>query len=856
MRAKPAGANDKAAQAELARLEKVLARIQNFAQAGDVASVVRLADRTLAKTASLTSPEALVLRARFQLQLAPSLVDLGQVDRALQLLDEALDVAPAQAQAILAARGSVRLYTGETQLALDDLTSAIDVPPLPDGRAHFAALLNRGLLNMGRGRLSDAELDTRAAVAVAASNGQPENEFMARHNLAYLKFLYGDLPSALAEMQAAENTLPETYVGIPALDRARVLQAAGLFAEAEEFVAKAIDDFRRNKAGTDLADALLLSAELDIHSGDTRSARRKAQRAEVLRTQQSNASAALVARLTNLRARPTETGPGRTRAVLRRYAEEAADLADRLAAAGLSDDSATARLVAAQSYLGADDVDSARSLTGAVWHADSKPSLPTRLRARYVAGRIALADSDRAAGLAELRKGLDDLEEFQARFGSQDLQSGAAIHGSLLTKLGLRTAIEGGSPAVILQWLERGRAVSTRLPVVHPPADPELAELLGALRYTVTQLREAAMAGLAAPELERQAKELRRQVRARSWIVSGSGAATRPLSLTAVRRLLAGDPDDPTVVAFITGLDAVRALVITAKGAWFHPLGFWDDEAPRHRRRAADLDMLAAPRISAPLRKVAAASVVGELQRLSEQLLDPILPRFSGGPMLIAAVGELATLPWNLLPGLTGRPVSVASSVTAAMVASGRPARAHLRGVLAVAGPEVPQGAKEAEQVAALHPGAGLLVDEHATGEAVLAQLPSGGLLHVAAHGHHETESALFSSVLLADGPLYGYDIAPNPRLPDHVVLSSCDVGRSHLRPGGEPLGLAAALLRSGVSTVVAGVSRISDSLALEVMVGYHERLVAGDSPAAALASAVGSVDGELAAFNCFGSGN
>ena len=173
-----------------------------------------------------------------------------------------------------------------------------------------------------------------------------------------------------------------------------------------------------------------------------------------------------------------------------------------------------------------------------------------------------------------------------------------------------------------------------------------------------------------------------------------------------------------------------------------------------------------------------------------------------------------------------------------------------------MAGPEVSHGVEEAEQVAALHPGAGLLVDEHATGEAVLAQLPSGGLLHVAAHGHHETESALFSSVLLADGPLYGYDIAPNPHLPDHVVLSSCDVGRSHLRPGGEPLGLAAALLRSGVSTVVAGVSRISDSLALEVMVSYHERLVAGDSPAVALASAVGSVDGELAAFNCFGSGN
>ena len=45
-------------------------------------------------------------------------------------------------------------------------------------------------------------------------------------------------------------------------------------------------------------------------------------------------------------------------------------------------------------------------------------------------------------------------------------------------------------------------------------------------------------------------------------------------------------------------------------------------------------------------------------------------------------------------------------------------------------------------------------------------------------------------------------------------------------QPGGEPLGLAAALLRSGVRTVVAGVSRINDSVAATVMTAYHDRLL------------------------------
>ena len=176
--------------------------------------------------------------------------------------------------------------------------------------------------------------------------------------------------------------------------------------------------------------------------------------------------------------------------------------------------------------------------------------------------------------------------------------------------------------------------------------------------------------------------------------------------------------------------------------------------------------------------------------------------------------------------------------------------------MLAVAGPGLPNGASEAEQIASLYPGSIPLVDGAATAQEVLRRVPDGGLLHIAAHGHHEVESPLFSWVQLADGPLYGYDIAPNPTLPDHVVLSSCDVGRGEeIRPGGEPLGLAAALLRSGVSTVIAGVSRISDDVAAQATVIYHQRLVAGDGPAVALATAVALSDGAPVPLTCFGVG-
>jgi xanthine dehydrogenase YagR molybdenum-binding subunit len=102
------------------------------------------------------------------------------------------------------------------------------------------------------------------------------------------------------------------------------------------------------------------------------------------------------------------------------------------------------------------------------------------------------------------------------------------------------------------------------------------------------------------------------------------------------------------------------------------------------------------------------------------------------------------------------------------------------------------------------------------------------------------------------------HDVAPNPALPAQVVLSSCDVGQTDDRPGGEPLGLVAALVRSGVPTVISGTSKISDTVAEATMVGYHERLIDGATPATALAEAVaaaGSDSGLPAPFSCFGAG-
>ena len=104
---------------------------------------------------------------------------------------------------------------------------------------------------------------------------------------------------------------------------------------------------------------------------------------------------------------------------------------------------------------------------------------------------------------------------------------------------------------------------------------------------------------------------------------------------------------------------------------------------------------------------------------------------------------------------------------------------------------------------------------------AALRALDGAPLAHLAAHGHHDQENFLFSRLDLADGPLMAYDIQQLAAAPRHVVLSSCDVGRTVVRPGEEILGFTAALLYIGTATVIASVTRVADDDA----VGTDDRL-------------------------------
>jgi hypothetical protein len=256
--------------------------------------------------------------------------------------------------------------------------------------------------------------------------------------------------------------------------------------------------------------------------------------------------------------------------------------------------------------------------------------------------------------------------------------------------------------------------------------------------------------------------------------------------------------------------------------------------------------VVARPGLPAPLRGAITASLERSLGALDQALLVPLGAR---GPMVIVSTGTLCQVPWGLLPSLGGVPVVVAPSATAWHAAHTRP-RSTRRRVVAIAGPGLADGAAEATAVAASWPTGRSLVGAAATASRFAAALAGTRILHVAAHGMHQTENPLFSWIRLADGPLFAHELDQTGGVPEHVVLSACELGLASVRPGDEALGLTAVLLQLGTRSVVGGVARVADDLAAATMTDYHARLRGGADSASALAGAVAAT---RVPFVCFG---
>ncbi len=821
-------------------------------EVGRIPEAVESFRRCVAASAGcgLPGPEALG-----RAQLAVALLNLGDGAAANEEIARARAVAPArQRGAVEMLFGLVLHRTGRLDAALAAYGRALEwLAGGGDDVAMGRARLNRGIILAYQGALRDALEDFAFAERVARARDLPSMAAMAAHNVAFARGRRGDIPGALAAYARAEQAYqaletPHRFLAVLQADRCPVLLVGGLVREARR----------------DAEAALAALAGVDqVHGTECRLLLARALLAEGRYEQAAEQASAAAASFLALDRGPwaAQAGYVGIQADVLRLQDEGAPSPDLLArcqqiAAELELQGWPVEALHVRTFVGRVALAlgrpgvAAAELTAAAAARRSGPA-DQRAQAWHAAALLRLAQGDVAGSKRALLRGVAVVDAYRATLGATELRANAASHGAELARLGVQLALAGGRPSELLRWADRCRASALRTVAVRPPADERLAADLARLRQLRTARREASLSGAGGAEGAGDpgpgpVEAIEEAVRARARAAGHGGPAPpRGLDVQALRQALG----DRVLIEYVVCEGRIHAVTVTGRGARHVALGPAAAVAEEKQHLMFALRRLLLGRPGADdLFRIAAT-------RLDDLLVAPVGGAVERAPALVVVpTGLLHGVPWSCLPRLAGRDTTIAPS--AALWASPvRPVPPCPR-VALVAGPGLPGAEAEVAALARLFPGADALFGEGATAARVLAAMERADLVHVAAHGHFRADSPQFSSLLLADGPLTVYDFERIRRVPLVAVLSACDAAVADVRAGDELLGSAAALLGLGVRSVVAPVFSVPDDATTPLMIAFHEGLVTGLSPSAALARACarpGRATAAAAAFLCVG---
>ncbi|MDF1604431.1 hypothetical protein [Nocardioides sp. YIM 152315] len=524
-----------------------------------------------------TDPRDADLSARIAGSLAYVLSETGDHTRAIDLCRDSLgtgDLANPTRGVLYSQLGLLHMLQGETAEAMDQFDAAL---LLLDEPARIARVhLNRGNVHLQRKLLNAATQDFAASFLSYREAGDEYGAAKAVHNRGYTQFLAGDLVAALRDMGSAYPVFEAEGPVMTAMvdqDRAEVLMAAGLHEQGAAALAAAADAYGRRRLYQRRGEAeLALARSLVLRDADrARVAARDAQR----RFRRTGARAWEVRADATLLAAEVETGGSGPSLARRGLA-----LADELGEQGLRWEAALARIDAARVRIRRGELDLAREHLRGVGSVRKAP-ITVRLRERDIRAKLAAADGRRAEALKHLRAGLSDLHSWQSSFGSLDLQTGVAGHGTRLGVRGLALAVDSGKPDVLFEWSERARMLASRVQPVRPPEDEQIAADL-------SELRELAAEGDRRDTAREE--ELRQRVRERAWQHRGSGEVADPVRLDEVVGALDADT---ALVAYVVTAAAVVALVVTSTGPTWIDLGHRDELDTLLGGLVPDLDMAA-----------------------------------------------------------------------------------------------------------------------------------------------------------------------------------------------------------------------------------------------------------------------
>lgn len=694
----------------------------------------------------------------------------------------------------------------------------------------YAALfINRALVWRDLGELQKGMDDIRRAIELYDRLDIPANRARALHLEAMLWLDLGEVTKALSAFDTVgvlfRRFAPELQSFLDS-SYGDALLYVGMYRQAADRWTDAIAGLRL--AGERRAAALgeYWRAVSAFEDKQFEQAEQWARHAEKSLYEQGNEPVAFLARLLILQGQFDSGQEGAD------FADRVLRLCDALEQRDWTLRLNQARILAARARIRTGDLDGAAAILD-----DEQGGTGYEALAEGLARHLAKAELAIARGLdpmPELKAGLDQLDEYRMAFGSVEFQAGVSALGVQLAGRGLIHTTNHGTPSEMLWWVERSRAQGLRIPPVKSATEPDAREALGRLRQARQELWNLQIEGKDASRALRRVRELEENIRNYDRTTPGPGQQAERIAPEDLHEL-AQSRDTVVVSLYEVGGD-IRAILAGGDGLRHLRLMPLEAASELERRLGADLDALGRPFKLPPRLQ---ASVEGSLRRntaaLAEGIWDPIADYVGDRQVVIVPHSRLAWVPWPLLPQLRGRPMTVSPSAEAWWRAVHRDRATGP--ALVAAGPALSRAGGEIETIAGLYPGANLIAADQSDPELVLKALDGASVAHIAAHGHHEPDNVLFSRLDFGLGPLNAYELLGLDQPPGHVVLSSCDLGRSTVAVGNETLGFTAALLHAGTSTVVSSLGRVPDDMAAEMMIEYHQRCAAGATPAEALAA-------------------
>jgi hypothetical protein len=631
-------------------------------------------------------------------------------------------------------------------------------------------------------------------------------------------------------------------------EQAQALLAAGLADEAGDHLDEVMvmmesqSSVARELATVELhrASAALMSDDLELARRMAASARRRLLR---VGCQTCLANATVVGLQTDTRdALRSGSVPGAlpTRALR---------AAEKMSLPRLTDQAATARMLAVRLDIRRGNLKRAAETLALVPRPGQLTPIDYRMLRRLCRAELAVAQGSRAKALTEIRSGLTELDAVRDRMGGLDLVSGTALHGQELADLAVKLVLERNDARRLFVWLERTRAQTYRYEPLSAGTDPELAARVAEVRGLGQAIQEAQHDGHPIAALRAKYNERLREAQRLGW---HTGRWGRPRPVAGLNEV-AGQLGERAMVSFAASGDELVAVVVAGGECRLVRLGSAGDAAESARVLNVDLDALAPDNLPERLAEVVMVSARKQADRLDAQLIQPLAELVGDRDLVIVPTGPLYAVPWGVLPGLRGRPTVVAPSATAWLAAE-LTKSPRARKIVLVRGPGLAGARGELEKLTTHYRKATTLTGAKATVKSVLRAMDGAKLAHFAAHGAHEPENALFSRLELADGALFGHEMAGLRQPPRQVVFAACELALNRIRPGDEALGFASALLASGSRTVIAPLSRVGDLASAAAMDDYYRALAVRDSPALALADAI-AVDPFRRPFVCLGAG-